>query len=378
MMRRNLKGLNLQELQMFAESLGEKKYRGTQLYGWLYGKFASSFDEMSDISKEFRNLLKQTATIDNLKIVTLQASPSDGTKKFLFRLPDGLAIESVLIPPDKLSPDVDRRLTLCVSTQVGCPLDCKFCATGAMGFTRNLTTGEIVDQVIQAQRGSKRRITNLVYMGMGEPMLNYDNVMASVEIINDDRSLNIGIRHITVSTAGYADRIRQLADEGRRVKLALSLHSLDDEKRTRLMPINRKYPLETLMDALAYYYAATRMRPTFEYIPFDGFNDGGEDVRRFVQLARRFPCKVNLIPFHTIEFMHPSGFAATLRPSPPARMEWFADQLRKADINVMTRGSAGQDIEAACGQLAVREGTVGEAGNYPETPIAAGPVSHSS
>jgi 23S rRNA (adenine2503-C2)-methyltransferase len=353
MTSRNLKGLNLSDLQTFAESLGEKKYRGTQLYQWLYAKQASSFDEMSDISREFREILKRSATIDNLQIVTAQASPIDGTQKFLFRLQDGIAIESVLIPPDKLSPDAERRLTLCVSTQVGCPLDCAFCATGAMGFTRNLTAGEIIDQVIQAQRLSTKRITNLVYMGMGEPMLNYDNVMASVEIINDNRSLNIGVRHITISTAGYADKIRRMADEGRRVKLALSLHSLDNEKRTRLMPINRKFPLEALMDALAYYYTRTRLRPTFEYIPFAGFNDGQEDVLRFIQLSRRFPCKVNLIPFHSIEFMHPSGFASTLRPTPPDRMEWFAEELRKADINVMTRSSAGQDIEAACGQLAV-------------------------
>lgn len=355
MQKQNLKGLTIKELQAFSESLGEKKYRGAQLYSWLYAKQAQSFDEMTDISKGFREILDRSAAIDNLEVIRINKSPHDGTTKFLFRLPDGFAIESVLIPPEKNSPTAEKRLTLCISTQVGCPLDCKFCATGAMGFTRNLTAGEIIDQVIQAQRSANRRITNLVYMGMGEPMLNYDNVMKSVEILNDDRSLNIGTRHITISTAGYADKIRQLADERRKVKLALSLHSLDNEKRTALMPITKKFSVEDLLGALAYYYRKTRSRPTFEYILFDGYNDTDADVRRFVQVSKRFPCKVNIIPFHSIEFTHPSGFAATLKPTPRKRMEEFSDALRKAKITVMVRGSAGEDINAACGQLAVEQ-----------------------
>jgi 23S rRNA (adenine2503-C2)-methyltransferase len=223
-----------------------------------------------------------------------------------------------------------------------------------MGFMRNLTTGEIVDQVLQVQRQSPRRITNLVYMGMGEPMLNYESVMKSTEIITDDSALNIGTRHITISTAGYADKIRQMADENRKVKLALSLHSLDNEKRMKLMPITKKFSVTDLVEALEYYYRKTRHRPTFEYILFEGFNDTEADVKRFVQLSKRIPCKVNIIPFHSIEFTHPSGFAASLKPTPRVRVEEFGDRLRKADITVMIRSSSGEDIKAACGQLAIQ------------------------
>ena len=353
--KKSIKGLSLKELQEFVESLGEKKYRAAQLFSWMYAKGAQSFDEMTDISMEFRAVLKGSARLDNLEIVRKSVSPADGTTKFLFRLLDGLMIESVLIPPEQESPSSEKRLTLCVSTQVGCPLDCKFCATGTMGFLRNLTAGEIIDQVIQAQRHADRRITNLVYMGMGEPMLNYDEVMKSIDIITHDRSLNIGARHITVSTAGYADRIRQMADEGRKVKLALSLHSLDNEKRTQLMPITKKHTVDDLVEALEYYYRKTRRRPTFEYIPFEGFNDTDEDVKRFVKISKRIPCKVNVIPFHSIAFTGVSGFASALRPTPREKMERFAQALREANITVMVRGSAGEDIEAACGQLAVEE-----------------------
>jgi 23S rRNA (adenine2503-C2)-methyltransferase len=352
MKKQNLKGLSRDELQAFVQSLGEKKYRGTQLYSWMYAKTAQSFEEMTDISKEFQLLLHQAASLDNLTIVSEKES-NDGTSKFLFALQDGLEIESVLIPPDVSSPNADRRLTLCVSTQVGCPLDCKFCATGTMGFVRNLSAGEIIDQIIQVQRQTHKRITNLVYMGMGEPMLNYENVMKSVEIVTDDNSLNIGTRHITISTAGYADKIRQMADENRKVKLALSLHSLDNGKRTMLMPITKKFSVGDLIDALEYYHRKTRHRPTFEYVLLDGFNDTEMDIKKFVQLSKRIPCKVNIIPFHSIEFTHPTGFAATLKPTPRARMEEFADRLRKADITVMIRKSSGEDINAACGQLAI-------------------------
>ncbi|MCX6134575.1 MAG: 23S rRNA (adenine(2503)-C(2))-methyltransferase RlmN [Ignavibacteriales bacterium] len=365
--KKSIKGLSLKELQEFVESLGEKKYRAAQLFSWMYAKGVNSFEEMTDISKEFREVLASSARIDSTELVRESVSPTDGTTKFLFRLNDGLMIESVLIPAaDPDSPEDDeeeseeepalgRRLTLCLSTQVGCPLDCKFCATGTMGFLRNLTAGEIIDQVIHAQRLADRRITNLVYMGMGEPMLNFDEVMKSIDLINDDRSLNIGARHITISTAGYADRIRQMADEGRKVKLALSLHSLDSEKRAQLMPITKKFSVEDLVEALEYYYRKTRRRPTFEYIPFEGFNDTVDDVRRFVKLSKRIPCKVNIIPYHSIAFTGISGFGATLRPTPKDRMEQFAQDLREANITVMIRSSSGEDIEAACGQLAVQE-----------------------
>lgn len=351
--KKNLKGLSVQELEKFVVSLGERKYRAVQLFSWMYAKAAQSFEEMTDISKEFRTLLADHADLGCLTLETKRVSLLDGTTKYLFKLHDGLGIESVLIPADEEAGELAKRLTLCISTQVGCPLDCKFCATGIMGFSRNLTAGEIIDQVIQVQRASERRITNIVYMGMGEPMLNYDNVMKSVEILTAENSLAIGSRHITVSTAGYPDKIRQMGDEQRKVKLALSLHSMDDKKRTALMPITKKFGVKELLDALEYYYAKTKRRPTFEYILFEGFNDTDADVRLLEKAAKRIPCKVNLIPFHSIEFMHPRGFAETLRPASREGLERFAEKLRERGITVMIRGSMGNDIEAACGQLAV-------------------------
>ena len=353
--KKNIKGLNLPELRGFVESVGAEPYRSQQLFGWMYAKGARSFDEMTDLSREFRTLLKKRATLGNLDIVTRQTSQLDGTTKFLFRLEDDLKIESVLIPAERESATEAARLTLCVSTQVGCPLDCKFCATGAMGFSRNLTAGEIVDQVLFVQGSTDSRISNVVFMGMGEPMLNYHNLMKSIDLLVDDGALNIGRKHITVSTAGYADHIRRMADEGRKVRLALSLHSLNDEKRLQLMPVNKKYPLPVLLDAVEYYYRKTRQRPTFEYILFDGFNDTREDLQRLVSLSKRIPSKINIIPFHSIDFTRPASIAASLRPTPRNRIEEFARSLRMADVTVMIRSSAGEDINAACGQLAVSE-----------------------
>lgn len=355
MHRTPLTGLSIDELRSFVAELGEKPYRAGQLYAWLYKSGAASFAEMTDLSKSFRDLLERVAVPRTLDLVTARRSDRDGTTKFLLRLADGLAIEAVLIPPDPDAPDAERRLTLCVSTQVGCPLDCAFCATGTMGFTRNLTAGEIVEQYLHAQRQSDRRISNIVFMGMGEPMLNYDEVMKAVDILTDNRGANMSARRITISTAGYVDQIRRLADDQRTVKLALSLHALDESKRIALMPITKKHGIAALTGALDYYYRRTGIRPTLEYIPFDGFNDTDADADLLIRFARRVPCKVNLIPFHSIEFTRPSGFASTLRPSPRARIETFAARLRDAHLTVMVRSSAGEDIEAACGQLAVAE-----------------------
>ena len=307
----------------------------------------------------FRERLAATAAIGAIGAVETQHSRRDGTTKYLFALADGRRIESVLIPPRTAfsgeAGDADEQLrhTLCVSSQVGCPLDCAFCATATMGFLRNLTAGEIVDQVIQAQALSGKRITNVVFMGMGEPMLNYENVMKAAEIIAT--GLKITARRITVSTAGWAPQIRRMADERRRVKLAVSLHALDDDTRTRLMPVNAKYPLAELLDAVAYYYAALKERVTFEYILFAGVNDRDEDLRRLAALSRRIPSKVNIIPYHDIAFAGAGPAAARLRPSAPAASEAFVRRLREAHVTVFVRSSAGEDIEAACGQLAVRE-----------------------
>jgi 23S rRNA (adenine2503-C2)-methyltransferase len=367
MKQQELKGLTLDELKAFAEELGERSYRGRQLFSWIYGKRADSFDAMTDISKDFQSLLNERARIGSLEQVSHRTSPADGTTKFVFRLHDGLLIESVLIPPQPDSPGAERRLTLCVSTQVGCPLDCTFCATGTMGFTRNLSSGEIVDQFLQVQGFTDQRISNIVYMGMGEPLLNYDNVMRSVEILTSEQGPAIGARRLTVSTAGITPGIQQLTEEKRKVKLALSLHTLDESKRRELMPITKKYSLGSLLEALAGYHRKTKLRPTFEYILFDKFNDSNDDVARLAAAARRIPCKINLIPYHSIEFTHPEGLAHSLRPSPPERIETFAQALRETNVTVMVRASSGEDIAAACGQLALegnqpisdRRGTAG-------------------
>lgn len=355
----NLKGLTAAELGAFCASLGEKEYRGRQLFTWLYEKGAASFDEMTTFSKPFRERLGAAASIDSLALVEAQRSSRDGTTKFLFELSDGKRIESVLIPPktafrgtDAGEEEEQQRLTLCVSTQVGCPLDCTFCATATMGFLRNLTPGEIVDQVMQARLHARKPITNIVYMGMGEPLLNYENVMKSVEIITT--GIKIAAKRITVSTAGWAPEIRRMADEGRKVKLAVSLHTLDEGARTELMPINKRFPLVELLDAVHYYYRKTKERVTFEYILFEGWNDRDEDLRRLVRLTRSVPSKINIIPYHDIAFANPAMKTSALRAATPRQTESFVRRLREQHVTVFVRSSAGEDIDAACGQLAIK------------------------
>jgi len=353
--RTNLLGMTREELTGFVRGIGESAYRGGQLYRWLYAVGATSFEGMTDLARKFRATLEEVAAIGAPAAVAERRSAADGTVKLLFALGDGLRVESVLIPPASAfrgEAGEQNRLTLCVSTQVGCALDCAFCATGTMGFTRNLDAGEIVGQVLAASRLAERKITNVVFMGMGEPLLNYEATMKAAALLTD--GCGIAARHITVSTAGRADRIRRMADDGARVKLAVSLHSAVDATRSRLMPINRKYSLPVLTEALEYYYAKTRRRVTYEVIFFDGVNDGPEDVRRLVAFARRVPSKINIIPFHAIGFAHPQGLGATLSPS--RRMEAITGELRAAGLTVMVRKSAGEDIDAACGQLALGGG----------------------
>lgn len=355
MEKANLKGLTLKELEDFAVSIGEQKFRGKQLFDWLYRKEANSLAEMTSLSKMLREKLSTVAAIDSIKLVKTQTSQFDGTTKFLFELTDGKHIESVLIPPQTAfkSPEAkaeeeQKRLTLCISTQVGCPLECKFCATAAMGFSRNLTVGEILDQIFQAKKISGKHISNLVYMGMGEPLLNYENVMKSIEIITT--SMGIAARRITISTAGWVPNIIRMADEKRKIKLAISLHTLNDNARTELMPINKRYPLDKLLDAVEYYYKKVKRRITYEYILFDSWNDSEADIIQLIKLAKRVPCKINIIPFHNSRLNQ----TTRLKPTPPERIDEFVHLLRKKHITVFVRSSAGADIEAACGQLAVQ------------------------
>ncbi len=364
---KDLKGLSEAELEEFAVSLGEKPFRGRQIFEWLYHRGASTFTEMVNIPAALRRRLGSEARIGAITLAGTRRSGTDGTTKLLFELHDGRKIESVLIPPRTTfrdgeeeaageesaagAPAAVERLTLCVSTQVGCPLDCVFCATATMGFHRNLTAGEIVDQVMSASRLAGRPITNLVYMGMGEPFLNYDEVMKSAEIIST--GLKITARRITISTAGWVPGIRRMADERRRLKLAISLHTLDPRAREELMPLTKRHSLADLLEAARYYYAATKQRITFEYILFDGWNDSDADVRRLVALVRNIPGKVNIIPFHSIAFSGASGLSASLKPASPSAIDAFAAKLRAGHVTTFVRSSSGEDINAACGQLAV-------------------------
>jgi len=340
----SLKGLTLPELENLVMELGWEKFRAKQIFKWLYNKQVDDYEQMTDLPKSYREELSQIAQINELKLLTFEKSNCDGTVKFLFQLKDGEKIESVLIPDES-------RLTLCVSTQVGCPIDCKFCATGAMGFRRNLTAGEIVDQVIQAQKLAQRRITNIVFMGMGEPLLNLKNLLKSIDIITSDDGIRIGARKLTVSTVGLPDKIKELADSGKKVKIALSLHTLDENLRAKLIPLAKKVSIQSIIEALKYYYDKIGLRITYEYILFDGLNDRDEDVRKLVELAKVIPCKINIIQFHPVDFIRKDPILKILKPS--KKLDEFVQKLRENNLTVFVRSNAGEDIKAACGQLAI-------------------------
>ncbi len=350
----NLKGLTLAGLEQFIVSIGEPKYRAAQIYQWLYKYRVTSFDGMTNLSVALRQKLSETAYIEQFSVATSQTSKADGTVKFLYELSDGKKIETVLIPPRVTAVDAEERMTLCVSTQIGCALDCTFCATASMGFIRNLTTGEILNQYLTAQTFSEKPITNIVFMGMGEPMLNYDNVMSAIDIITDQNGIGLSSRRITLSTAGYANHIRKMADEDRKIKLALSLHSLRDDVRTALMPLTKKFKVEDLLAALEYYNKKTKKSVMLEYIVFEGVNDTDQDVQLLIKAARRLDCRVNLIPFHSIDITNPKGYSAHLHGASKEGLEQIWKKLRANDVITFIRHSAGVDIDAACGQLAVK------------------------
>src|SRR5436189_4449493 len=293
---RDIKSLQLEELGEKFRELGEPSYRSRQIADWLYKKRVESFDVMTDLPHELRGWLANLFGFGPLEVVRVLGS-RDTTRKFLFRLGDGNLIESVLIPasPALYGQKSDRR-TICISTQVGCAYGCKFCASGLEGFSRNLRENEIVDQIITAERESGEKIDNIVFMGMGEPLANLQNVMRAIRIINAPWGLGIGARHITVSTSGLAPQIRKLADEPLQIRLAVSLHGATDEVRNQIMPINRRYNVETLLLACDHYFAHTKRRLTFEYILIADVNDTDQQARLLSRHARRVSAKVNLIP----------------------------------------------------------------------------------
>ena len=339
-----VKSLLFNELEEELRELGEPPYRAGQVADWLYQKRVKSFDEMTDLSRDLRAQLANQFAFSNINVVRVLGS-HDTTRKFLFRLSDGNLIESVLIPasPALYGGSSDRR-TICISTQVGCAYGCKFCASGLEGFSRNLHPNEIVDQIIAIERESGEKIDNIVFMGMGEPLANFSNLMRAIRIINAPWALGIGARHITVSTSGLAPEIKNLADEPLQIRLAISLHAATDQVRNQIMPINRKYNLETLLSACDYYAARKKQRLTFEYILIAGVNDADDQAYLLARHAGRLSAKVNLIPYNTVEGLPWS------RPS-RNRQEKFLSILRAHKIAATLRREKGHDIDAACGQL---------------------------
>jgi 23S rRNA (adenine2503-C2)-methyltransferase len=347
----DLRELSKEEVTALVAELGEKPYRAKQVWEWLWKTHASSIGAMNNLSKEFRARLEERAVLRPLAIAEQQKS-SDGTVKCALRTWDGHVVEAVLIPTEK-------RITACVSSQVGCSLDCAFCATGKLKRIRNLSAGEITDQVVHIARLShelyQRPLTNIVYMGMGEPLLNYANVMRSAERINAEDGLGMSYRRITVSTAGIAKMIRQLGDDGAKFNLALSLHAPTDAKRSSFMPINESNGIAELMDALRHYTRLTRRDVTFEYILFRDINDGLEDARELVRLCSRVNAKVNLIEYNATD-------DGRFQRTPLERALQFQNHLESKGITARIRRSRGRDIDAACGQLA----------NKNETAVASG------
>ena len=307
------------------------------------------FNQMSNLPKSLREKLSERFKLDTLSHVKSEISPGTGTKKYIFETSEKYKIESVVIPEKK-------RTTLCISTQVGCPLDCKFCATGLMGYKKNLTAGEIFDQFKLASKDyTQSEITNIVYMGMGEPLLNFKETVKSLQIFAEELTIGISLKKITVSTAGIAPKIAELQETGLKVKLAFSLHSCFEDIRNKIMPINKKYSLNENIEALKNYSAVTGTRITFEYIMLEGINDRDEDIKAIARLMSTIPSKLNIIPFNSLEHMDPTGFSGKLRSTPIERIHKFADKLRDKNITVMLRNTQGDDIAAACGQLALRQ-----------------------
>jgi 23S rRNA (adenine2503-C2)-methyltransferase len=341
--KRDIRQLRSSELKEVLAGWDQPGFRAQQIQEWLWKKSVRSFVEMTNLSKSLRQQLADAFVIRPIRTDVVQHS-QDGTIKSRFRLHDGHLIESVLIPVP-----ADKRFTACVSSQVGCSLSCAFCATGRMDRLRNLDAAEIYDQVVavnaQAEAEFDHPLTNIVYMGMGEPLLAYKNVLQSIEHITSPQGLGMSPKRITISTAGIAKMIKRLADDASKVNLALSLHAADDAKRNEIMPINAQNNLDVLMDALAYYYRHTRNRISYEYIAFQGFNDSLADAENLVRLCKRFPVRVNIIEYNPIE-------GADFQKSEADRIDSFARYLRDAGVMVTLRRSRGKDIDAACGQLA--------------------------
>lgn len=351
----DLKSLTRNELEEYCQDLGLQRFRTDQLFQWMYQKGVSDFSDMTNLSKDLREKLRNMAKVSRIKLVQQQES-QDGTIKFLFQLDepdDEYKVEAVLIP-DFFEDGVAKRLTVCVSSQVGCVFGCSFCATGKMGLFRSLTHGEIVDQVQYINELAEvkygKKITNIVYMGMGEPLHNYKAVVESANIISDPLSIELSPKRITVSTVGLTKQIKQLADDQEPFNLAISLHAATDEKRDEIMPINASMNLESLEEAVRYYYRVTERPLTYEYLLFDNFNDTPQDARDLAKIVKWAPSKVNIIMYNNVA-------GVELQRAREDRLNNFMRELIKNDVRATVRRSRGDDIDAGCGQLAIREGS---------------------
>lgn len=333
---KNIKDYDLEDLKKELESIGEKKYRAEQIFKWLYIDKVKEFDEMTNLSLELREKLKSEYDICNFKILRKQES-SDGTKKYLFDVLDGNAIESVLM-------EYHHGRTICVSSQIGCKMGCKFCASTGLKFARNLTAGEIVEQILAVEQDTGYKISNVVFMGIGEPFDNYDNVMQAIKIINNQKGLSIGARHISISTSGLVPMIYKFADEELQCTLSISLHATNDEKRSEMMPINNRYNIKELMEACKYYIEKTNKRISFEYALAKDNNDNLDDAKELVKLLKGMLCHVNLIPINKIE-------NGKYTKSSNENIIRFRDYLNEKGITATIRRELGSDIDAACGQL---------------------------
>ena len=347
----DIKSLPLAQLTEVLETMGEKKFRAKQMYQWMHVRLAGSFEEMTDLSKALREKCGQSFTYTSLEVVQVQESKIDGTRKYLFGLADGNVVESVWMK-------YKHGNSVCISSQVGCRMGCRFCASTLDGLERNLTPAEMLDQIYSIQKLTGERVSNVVVMGTGEPMDNYENLLTFIGMLTDENGLNISQRNVTVSTCGIVPCMRQLAERKLQITLALSLHATTDEKRRKLMPIANRYSIAELMEACAYYFEQTGRRITFEYSLVGGVNDTDEDAAELTALARPLCCHVNLIPVNPIkerDYVQSTG----------ARIQAFKNKLEKNKINVTIRREMGRDIDGACGQL--RHKTIGALRTLEET-----------
>ena len=344
--KKDIRALSKDQLRDFFVSQDEKAFRGNQVYEWLWSKACYDFEDMTNLSKETRAMLEANFVINNIEVDTQQRS-KDGTIKNAVKLHDGFVVESVMIP-------TENRTTACVSSQVGCSLDCKFCATAKLKRLRNLNPDEIYDRVVAIDKQSRyynnRPLSNIVYMGMGEPLMNYKNVLASVEKITSEEGLNMSHKRITVSTSGVPKMIKKLADDEVKFNFAVSLHSARDEVRTQIMPFNAKFSLDDLRESLEYWYAKTKKRVTYEYIVWEDINDKDEDIKALIDFCQAIPCKVNLIEYNPID-------DKKFKQADDIAVAKYITQLEAHNITVTLRHSRGKDIDAACGQLANKNET---------------------